>query len=208
MSEILKDFDVAKILIWIVPGAFISLFRSFSIRGSFPAVAKDDVTALVFGSVIYWFVFLLFGPGTSYSAFLSSPQFSGWQGFFALIAIPSAIGLCLGLIEAGDVIGKVFRRTGLRFPSPTPTAWETMFREMRPDSILMVTLKDGTTVIGRWIGGDRASASSTDSDKMDLYLGQIGEINAEGLYVPKAPQRGAYIVDSEIRFIEVVAVKR
>jgi hypothetical protein len=206
MSDVLKDFDAVKILFWVIPGAFIALFRSFAMRGAFPAISKDDVAALILGSVVYWFLLLLIETSFDVTPQNIQTQFSGWTGFIGLIAIPAILGLLLGFLEAGDGIGQLLRFLGVRLPSPDATAWETMFREMQSGSVLLVTLKDGTTVFGRWVGGKRGSASSTDAKTMDLYLGQIGEINAAGQYVAKTPQRGAYLVATEIRFIEVIAV--
>ena len=70
----------------------------------------------------------------------------------------------------------------------------------------IVTLKDGNTVTGRWVGGRHGSASSSDPKIMDLYIAQIGAIDAHGAYAPHEPQRGAYIAPGEIRFIEVISV--
>ncbi len=104
------------------------------------------------------------------------------------------MGLGLGILGASDAIGRMFRRIGIRLPSPGATAWETMFRELSTNAVFLVTLKDGTLVCGRWVGGKLGSAASTDVKTLDLYLGEIGTIDAQGSYVPKTPQRGAYIV--------------
>jgi Family of unknown function (DUF6338) len=200
MSEWLKDFDSFKILFWAVPGAFIVLARSFAIRGSFPAFDKDNTATLVLGSVVYAFLLILFGVDLSAK--------DVWQLFhpavwgILLIVIPSALGFALGLLEANDVVGRQLRAWGLRLPSPDATAWETLFRELDANAVLLVTLKDGAAVFGRWVG---SSAASAESDVRDLYLGEIGSINARGEYVPKTPRRGAYIAAEEIRWIEIIA---
>ena len=204
MSEILKDFDAVKVLVWVVPGAFITLFRSFGMRGRFPTVGKDDVATFVLGTVIYYFVVRLF---TSSFDLTGTADKSGWAWFFILIFIPAAAGLLLGLLEASDAIGGVLRKIGIRLPSPDATAWETLFRELPTNSLLLVTLKDGTTVVGRWVGGRGGSASSDDAKIMDLYLGEIGKI-VRNRYVPKVPRRGAYFSSGEVRFIEVIVPPR
>jgi hypothetical protein len=114
--------------------------------------------------------------------------------------------MCLGIFEASDAVGRAFRHLGIRLPSPDATAWETMFRELKSGAVLLVRLKDGTTVFGRWSGGKGGSASSTDAKTMDLYLSEIGTIDDKGNYVPQRPRRGAYIVAGEIRFFEVIVV--
>jgi hypothetical protein len=201
VGEILKDFDAVKVLVWVVPGAFIALFRSFGMRGRFPTVSKDDVAAFVLGTVIYYFVIRLF---TSSFDLTGTADKSGWAWFFILIFIPAAAGLLLGVLEASDAIGRALRKIGIRLPSPDATAWETLFRELPANTLLLVTLKDGTTVVGRWVGGHGGSASSDDAKTMDLFLGEIGEIDRRNHYIPKQPRRGVYFSASEIRFIEVI----
>jgi Family of unknown function (DUF6338) len=207
MTEVVKDFNAMKVLLWIVPGAFIALFRSFAMRGSFPIISKDDIATLSLGSIVYYFIVILLTTGLNIDTQVAKPSFTPWMWFFVLIIIPAFVGLGLGILEASDAIGRVFRCIGIRLPSPGPTAWETMFGELAPQAVLLVTLKDGTLVSGRWVGGKGGSASSTDADTLDLYLGEIGTIDDQGQYVPNIPRRGAYIVASEIRFIEVISVR-
>src|SRR5258708_5873043 len=136
--DALKDFDALKILLWVVPGAMIALFRSFAMRGSFRGITKDDVAAFIIGSLIYAFI-------------------------------------------------------GIRLPSLDATAWETVFRELGTGAVLLVTLKDGAKVFGRWVGGRGGSAASTDPKTTDLYLGEIGQVSDAGQYVAIEPRRGIYI---------------
>lgn len=206
MAEALKNFDAALTLIWVVPGAFIALFRSFAIRGAFPTIGKDDVAAFLLGSVVYYFVLALFVVGLDPAAGPLKQNFSSTGLFIVVVIVPAFAGAVLGLVEASDSIGRLLRKIGIRLPSPDATAWETMFREMTPNAVLLVTLKDGTTVAGRWVGGKGGSASSSDPKIMDIYLGQIGSIDGHGHYVPKTPRRAAYLAAAEIRFIEVIAV--
>lgn len=199
--DALKDFDFAKIMLWLVPGAMIVLFRSFAMRGSFPSISKDDVAAFIIGSVIYAFLVILCAtsPGSR-----QQPQFSALASLVVLVLLPALLGLGLGLLEASDSIGVLFRKAGIRLPSPDATAWETVFRELGTGAVLLVTLKDGARVFGRWVGGRGGSAASTDSKTMDLYLGEIGSISDAGDYDPINPRRGIYIAASEIRYVEIV----
>jgi hypothetical protein len=205
MSDVLKDFDLTKILLWVVPGAFIALFRSFFLRGTFPSFSKDDVAAFILGSVVYYFVVVLLATGLDVSTQTVKLVLAPWTWFFVLIVLPALVGAALGLVEAGDIVGRALRKFGIRIPSPDATAWETFFRELDAGAVLQVTLKDGTNVFGRWIGGKGGSASSNDAKTMDLFLGEIGEINDQGQYVAYQPQRGVYISSAEIRYFEVVA---
>jgi len=201
-----SKFDIAMTLLWIVPGAFIALFRSFAIRGSFPSISKDDVSAFLLGSIVYAFIVVLATGGKALDAD-ALKAYSGWTAFFVIVVLPALVGMVLGLIEASDTIGRLLRKVGIRLPSPDATAWETLFRELPSNSVLVVTLKDGSTVAGRWVGGSCGSASSSDSKIMDLYLGQTGTLNAQGTYTPKTPRRGIYLSAGEIRYVEVIPVQ-
>jgi Family of unknown function (DUF6338) len=198
----LKDFEVLKVLIWVVPGAMIALFRSFAMRGSFPGIAKDDVAAFLIGSVIYAFLLVLCTTGRSLTD-IAQLQFSPRRELVALILVPAIVGLGLGLLEASDAVGFTFRKIGIRLPSPDATAWETVFRELGAGAVLMVTMKDGSKVSGRWVGGRGGSAASTDPKTMDLYLGEVGTVS-NSQYVATVPRRGIYLVASEIHHIEIV----
>jgi hypothetical protein len=205
MTDILKDFDAMKVLLWVVPGAFIVLFRSFAMRGTFPTVGKDDVAAFVLGSVVYYFLLILTVRGLI-SAGPISPTLTPWISLLTLVVLPALLGAALGLVEASDAIGRTLRKIGIRLPSPDATAWETLFREIPTNAVLLVRMKDDTVVAGCWSGGKGGSASSSDAKTMDLYLGQIGTIDNHGNYVPHTPPRGAYVSAGDIRFIEVIAV--
>jgi Family of unknown function (DUF6338) len=199
--DVLKEFDSLKVLLWIVPGAFMVLLRSFAMRGAFPSLGKDDLSTLLLGSVTYSFLLTLFGLDLRATDVWTRLSPLTW--FFVLLAIPAVIGFLLGLFEVSDIVGRFLRARGIRLPSPHPTAWETVFDEIETNAVLIVTLKDSSPVYGRWVEG---SASSTDTKKLDLYIGEIGALNAQGQYVPKQPTRGAYIAAGEIRFIEIITV--
>jgi hypothetical protein len=201
----LNDLNVLKLLLWVVPGAMITMFRSFSMRGTFPAIGKDDVAAFILGSVIFDFVVVFYFTGFSLTEKIQI-QLSPGQWLLALIVMPAIVGVALGFLEASDAIGHSLRKLGIRLPSPDAIAWETAFREIGNGAVLLVSLKDGAQVFGRWVGGRGGSAASTDPKTMDLYLGEIGIINDQGQYVPKSPRRGAYISAPEIRWIEVIGV--
>lgn len=200
------DFDYSKVLIWVIPGVFIALFRSFALRGSFPTIGKDDLAALVLGSVVFHFVSTSIIPNI-FVTYLASLSMAGLFWIGAIVVIPSAVGISLGLFEASDWAGTKLRGAGFQIPTPTATAWDTMFRTLPVNTILIITLKDAEAqVFGRWVSGSSKSSASTDATKADLFLGEIGSLDAQNRYVPHEPSRGVYIAADLIRSIEIVRI--
>lgn len=198
----LNNLETSKALLWVVPGTLIVLFRSFMMKGTFPAVSKDDISAFIIGSIIYNFIVIVISDHLTHTT--QELKFGNDLWTMVLIVLPALIGSALGYLEANDFIGHALRNWGIRLRSPDATAWETMFRELQINAVIQVTLKDGTNVYGRWIGGRGGSASSTDAETMDIYIGETGDIDGDGNYVPHTPKRGAYIAAGEIRFFEVI----
>ena len=201
----LKDLDPVKVLIWVAPGAFIALFRSFFLKGSFPEIGKDDVGVFILGSVIYRFAAL----GLVSDNDLAHLSDRGWFWFVSLGLVPALLGFGLGMFEASDATGKFMRWCRIPMPTPTPSVWNTAFRALPTDTFLVVVLKDGTMYYGRWARGLVPSSASSDSGNQDIFIGETGTLDAQGQYVAMAPKRGVYIAASEVRTIEIITgVKR
>lgn len=203
MDDALKGFDLFQVLFWIVPGTFLALFRSFAIRGSFPPLGKDDLATLILGSAVYALLLILLGLDLSVKD--AWKQLSPFVWFLLLVVLPALLGLLLGLFEASDFIGRKLRSWGVVIPSPDATAWEGLFRALPRNAVLLVSLKDGADVFGRWVGGAVSSSASAEETR-DLYLAETGAIDAAGNYTPHSPKRGAYIAADQIRCIEIIVV--
>jgi hypothetical protein len=196
----LKDLDPVKVLLWVAPGAFISMFRSFFLKGSFPTIGKDDLAAFVLGSVVYRFLVLGFLTQEG----IAKLSTNGWFWFFFVGVGPSVLGFGLGMLEASDWIGQLVRSWGVIMPTPTPSAWNTVFRALPADTFVIAVLKDGTTFYGRWAKGSVPSSASSDGSNQDIYIGETGDLNAQGQYISSLPKRGVYVAASEVRTIEVI----
>ena len=196
----LKDLDPVKALIWVAPGTFIALFRSYFLKGSFPGIGKDDVGAFIVGSVIYRFAVL----GLLSDNDLAHLSDRGWFWFVSLGLIPALLGFAIGVFEASDLTGRFMRWWGIAMPTPTPSAWDTVFRALQADTFIIAVLKDGTTYYGRWAKGRVPSSASSDDSNQDIYIGETGTLNAQGQYVASLPKSGVYIVASELRTIEII----
>ena len=198
MAEGLSDFEPIKLLLFVAPGATFAIFRSFAIRGFFPKLSKDDLGALVISSCVYALFIKLIGTDFTATGIMERRPTILWIAI--LFVLPMLLGFASGLIEARDLVGKILRNFGWRFPSPEPNAWETMFREMPGGSILVVWLDEENWVCGRWVKG---SASSQSTDSRDLFLSEVGSLS-EGVYRSIVPRTGVYFSTGEIKRIEVV----
>ncbi|THD44176.1 MAG: hypothetical protein E7774_11125 [Bradyrhizobium sp.] len=204
MDDLFKTFDALAILYWVVPGAFFILFRAFALKGSFPSLGKDDVVPFIIVSVLYWYLLIwvfaaFFGVPDLYRQYLT-----GVQSIVALVAVPSLLGVGAGLIERGDVVGRLLRAHGVGFLSPYATAWESLVVNLPAGSVLIVHLKDAEPIVGRWVNAQFGSAGSTDKEVRDLYLDEIGAVTGDN-YQPFTPTRGAYVAADQIQFIEVIS---
>jgi hypothetical protein len=192
------EINLTQPLFFLAPGAVIAFFRSFAIRGKFPSIGLEDLGVVLLGATIYTLCIRVFGLDISEKRIFEAISSGIW--FLVLFIIPAAVGTGIGLIEANDVVGRSFRTLRIRLPSPDSTAWETMFRELPTGSVLIVTLRDGSQIAGRWMIN---SASSDDEKWHDIYIAEIGE-DVGGHYIPSTPIRGAYVSADEIKLIEVI----
>jgi hypothetical protein len=205
MDDLFKSFNAVAIMYWVVPGAFFVLFRSFSLRGAFTALGKDDIPPLIIASVIYWYVIVWIWATANGVPPDYKPLISGWYSAVALLAIPSAAGLVFGWLESRDVFGKALRSAGVPFLSPYATAWESIVANLKDGAVLIIYLKDAEPILGRSTNVTMNSAASTDKEIRDIYLDETGYVDGDD-YKPFKPNRGAYISAEQIQFIEIITV--
>jgi hypothetical protein len=128
----------------------------------------------------------------------------GTLAFCVFIAIvqPVLYGALWGVFRQGGYDRKVFTLFGLETfeRSHAPTARDAMFSE-RPESWIIVTLKDNTRVDG-WFGVK--SHASSDDGQRDLYVSHVLTRREDGRKELVKNTGGVYISASEIKTIEFI----
>lgn len=115
-------------------------------------------------------------------------DFAPWRtlAFCILIAVvqPVFYGAVWGGFRQRGYDRKVFTKFGRKTfeQSHAPTAWDALF-SLRPESWIIVTLKDGTKVKG-WFGVD--SHASSDDGQRDLFISHVLRQREDGREVVTA----------------------
>ena len=153
-------------------------------------------------TIIYlpWSPFLY--RGYSESWYESAPW--GTLAFCVLIAIvqPVLYGALWGRFRQRGYDRKIFTRIGWNTfeQSHAPTAWDALFSQ-RPESWIIVTLKDGTKVKG-WFGVD--SHASSDDGQRDLFISHVLRQREDGQEEVVQNTGGVYVSADEIRTVEFI----
>jgi len=124
--------------------------------------------------------------------------------FCVLIAFiqPILYGALWGLFLQRGLDGKIFKKLGWKTfeQSHVPTAWIELFSR-RPESWIIVTLKDSTQVRG-WFG--ITSHASSDEEQRDLFISHVVRQREDGQEELVKNTGGVYISADEIKTIEFI----
>jgi len=124
--------------------------------------------------------------------------------FCVLIAIiqPVLLGALWGGIRQHGYDRKAFTMLGWKTfeQSHAPTAWDALFSQ-RPESWIIVTLKDGTKVKG-WFGLE--SHASSDDGERDLFISHLLYQREDGQEEVVQNTGGVYITADEIKTVEFI----
>jgi hypothetical protein len=121
----------------------------------------------------------------------------GWV--FVFLVSPILLGIATAKLRQGTLISKLMTRVGLSAIRPNPTAWDECFVRGQP-AMILVTMKDGFTVAGKF--ANRSAASSDPSDR-DLFIEEVwrtGEGDAPWTAVPDSG--GIWIRGDQIQHIQ------
>ena len=124
--------------------------------------------------------------------------------FLVLIAFiqPALFGALWGISRQKCYDKRLFKRLGWKTfeQSHAPTAWDALFSQ-RPESWIIVTLKDNTKVKG-WFGVE--SHASSDDGQRDLFISHVLCQRDDGREEVVQNTGGVYISADEIRSIEFI----
>ena len=80
-----------------------------------------------------------------------------------------------------------------------PASWDYAFAARPRNIFLLVTLRDGAQVAGRWSDGSFASSSR---DERDLLIGEVWQATDDEGWTALQPSRSILISGGEIKHIE------
>jgi hypothetical protein len=189
-------------LFLLTPGIVFIFGMALITSGGPPSVTKDTIGGYIAVSLVYALaavalkkfpVTLANAPGFVELAGAKLPK-RLW-GFMYGIPLPFVLGCLWGAGMRRGLLYDLFRALGLHPVHPARTAWEGAFGGVPSDARLIATLKDGTTLTGRFL------SASSDTEFPDLYLGDVDppEGQTKGLI------RSAWISPTELRSVEIVA---
>lgn len=115
--------------------------------------------------------------------------------------IPLALGWAVAAMSQRGWEYSVADRLGLKFAHDVPTAWDFTFHNLQQDVYVLVTLKDGSQIAGRWTKGSFASSSR---EERDLLLGEIWDVSKTGKWTPIEPLRSVLLCGADIHYIEII----
>lgn len=114
------------------------------------------------------------------------------------IAGAAILAFGIGFIRQKEYIERLFPKLNVNKIHPIPTAWDTYFSKQEP-SWVIVTLKNGKTIYGKF--SDHSFASS-DANERDLYIEKTYAIKEDMTWLDDERNHGILVSKEEIETIE------
>ncbi len=122
-----------------------------------------------------------------------------WISLVATTVIGATlIAIIIGFVKQKGFVEWIFSKSNIKKIHPVPTAWDYYFSKQQ-ESWVIVTLKNGKTVYGRF--SDQSFASS-DNEERDIYIEKIYDIDKDMIWVEDERSNGILITKDEIETIE------
>jgi hypothetical protein len=120
--------------------------------------------------------------------------------FLVIIFItPLLLGLIFGFANQQQLVERGLAILGFRILSGFPSAWDYKFSRINEPLWVLVTLKDGSQVAGRF---GKNSFASSESSERDLYLESVYQLLENKPWERVPETSGILIKAEEIRYIE------
>jgi Family of unknown function (DUF6338) len=114
-------------------------------------------------------------------------------------AAPLLIGWAVAFVMQKGWDYRVAKLLKLEFFHHIPAAWDFKFSNVKENTYVLATLKDGSRVGGVMSGDSFASSSK---EERDLLIGEVWEVDNENVWKRADPLRSALLVGNEIHYIE------
>lgn len=190
-----KVTELKELVAALAPGLIILSIRQWFIAAPRPDL-KDRLVAYAAVSAAYY---ALANP---VSQSLRHLGFNPW-GLDALeyAVAPVLIGGFLAVAMQKDWSSWFWRLVQVHPIHHVPTAWDYSLSRVKPDTFVLITLKDGSQVAGLF---DERSFASSDTTERDILIGEVWSINYDGPWTQERPSKSILICGGDVRFIEMI----
>lgn len=208
LDQITFDFFARYIL----TGFIIFIVRNAYVVAERPKIAEVALDIALFGLInqLVWQLAVWLSTvlhQTAISTSTTPAAVAGWTlgprlaFFLEVLALPTLLGIVLGLALRG-VWGQSFlRRLALPAIDPMPRAYDHVF-STRGTGFVIVTYKDGAQVFGYYGANSRAGR---DPNRSELYLESLYLPQAGGSWTEMQPPRAILLNLADVRSIEFIA---
>lgn len=182
----------------LAPGFLIMFVRRQFAVGKPPSFQDRAVTYVAISAVYFAVAVPLFQYLQNQHRLLTQAA-----DFFKFFGLPVAIGLGMALLMTRRTLDRVWQWFGLKPIHHIPSAWDYVFGKLQEASWVIVTLKDGSQVAGKY---DAGSFASSDCDERDLYISDVWEVSNDGVWSRPATAKGILLCGVDIRIVEIFNV--
>ncbi|MBU9710879.1 DUF6338 family protein [Evansella tamaricis] len=185
-------------LIFVVPGFIIDSIYRFCVPQQEAKGESVLLRFLLFSTLNFSVVFpiLLWLYGIPYIK--SNENVILYVSLLIVFFVSVVIGLIISVITNKGWIRTFYMKIGIHTTHVIPTAWDYQFKKEEP-TYLTVYLEDGRIVHGYW-GSDSFASSIRDSK--DIFLENIFDVNEEKAWNVISENKGIWIPEKSIKYIE------
>lgn len=122
-----------------------------------------------------------------------------WISLLAITVVGATLlAIFIGLVKQRGFIEWLFAIVKVNKIHPVPTAWDYYFSKQK-ESWIIVTLKNGKTIYGKF---SNHSFASSDAEERDLYIEKTYNIKEDMTWVEDDKSNGILIAKGEVETIE------
>jgi hypothetical protein len=202
MGQLLTPTTFEFFATYLLAGYVIIIVRSRFIIGLQPKPSELIVEAVIL-SLINQLIALAIAETATLFDIVNKiglpPTSSELYFFLKILLLPSLIGLALGYNLSAGWKNAFLRRLSLPVIHPVQRAHDFAFGHNREAGFVIITYHDGTTISG-YFGED--SLAATNTDRSDLFLESLYEVDEDGQWSEPIPKRSGLISLQAVRTIE------
>ena len=122
-----------------------------------------------------------------------------WISLLAITVVGATLlAIFIGVVKQKGFIEWLFAKMRVNKIHPVPTAWDYYFSKQE-ESWIIVTLKNGKTIYGKF---SEHSFASSDAEERDLYIEKTYNIKEDMTWVEDDKSNGILVAKDEIETIE------